>query len=343
MLSVRDLTVQLRTADGVAKAVNGVSLDVAKGESLAIVGESGSGKSVTMLSMLRLLPSPPAEILSGEVLFEGKDLAKVGDEELRRIRGGQIGFVFQDPMSSLNPVKTVGRQIAESLKLHLGMDRTAARNRAVELLRLVGIPSAEKRLDDCPHQFSGGMRQRVMIAIALACKPILLVADEPTTALDVTIQAQIIDLVQRLQAELGMGVIWISHDLGVVARLASRVVVMYAGRVMEDAPVRTIFRNPRHPYTMGLLRSAPRIDRAPQEGGLWSIGGLPPNLLDYPVGCPFAARCPLRIEECSKVVPVPRAVGQGHRIACIRDVYSLDEAAPEPDEVSRRPMPRILA
>lgn len=320
MLSVRDLTVQLRTADGLARAVNGVSFDVAKGECLAVVGESGSGKSVTMLSLLRLLPSPPAEILSGSVSFEGRDLLAATDRELREVRGGRIGFVFQDPMSSLNPVKTVGRQITESVTLHLKLNGRAARERAIELLHMVGIPSPHKRLDSYPHQFSGGMRQRVMIAIALACRPSLLIADEPTTALDVTIQAQIIDLVQRLQAEFGMGVIWISHDLGVVARLASRILVMYAGRIVEDAPVRAMFRAPRHPYTMGLLRSVPRIDRNAGDEALWSIGGLPPNLLDYPSGCPFAARCPLRIDDCSEIVPQPRLVGEDHRVSCIRDV-----------------------
>ena len=321
LLSVNNLTVGFPTEAGLVKAVNGVSFDLEPRESLAIVGESGSGKTVSMLAMLRLLPTPPAQIHGGPVRFEGEDLLDASETVLRRVRGGKIGFVFQDPLSSLNPVMPVGRQIGESIELHLGLDSKAAEIRTMELLRVVGIPDAKTRLGAYPHQFSGGMRQRVMIAMALACSPALLIADEPTTALDVTIQAQIIDLVRRLQRELGMAMIWITHDLGVVARIASRVIVMYAGRVMEEAQAATLFEHPRHPYTIGLLRSVPRVDRPP-EGKLWSISGFPPNLVNYPAGCAFAERCPYRIDACVTAVPPLRSIGEKHSIACIRDVTS---------------------
>ena len=297
LLEVKDLRTEFHTQDGVVHAVNGVSFSVDEGETLGLVGESGCGKSVFVLSVMRLIPQPPGQIVGGEVLFQGRDLLKVDDEEIRSVRGNKIAMVFQDPMTSLNPVLTIGTQISEALELHLGMTKEQARKRSAELLKMVGIPEAETRLDDYPHQFSGGMRQRVMIAMALSCSPQLLIADEPTTALDVTIQAQITDIVKRLKRELGMAIIWITHDLGVIAGLADRIKVMYAGFVIESANVKEIFANPSHPYTLGLLASIPRLDAA-RKSKLTPIEGLPPDLITMPTGCPFYARCRFRTEKC---------------------------------------------
>jgi oligopeptide transport system ATP-binding protein len=318
VLEVSDLVTRFNTPDGVVHAVNGVSFEVNEGETLAIVGESGSGKSVTMLSLLQLIPTPPGKIAAGKADFLGDDLLKMSPAEIRHVRGARIGMVFQDPMTSLNPVLTVGRQLTEPLEVHMGMDKNQARQRAIELLRLVGIPSAENRLDDYPHQFSGGMRQRVMIAMALACAPQVLIADEPTTALDVTIQAQIIELVKRLRSELGMSIIWITHDLGIVAGLAHRVLVMYAGFIVERSPVKDLYASPQHPYTRGLLGSLPRID-ADESVRLVNIEGLPPDLLAPPVGCPFAPRCPYVFEKCA-VNPPLLPIAPGHEAACWWDI-----------------------
>jgi len=288
---------------------------VDEGETLGIVGESGCGKSVSVLSVMRLIPQPPGKIESGEVLFDGRDLMKVDEDEIRQVRGNRIAMIFQDPMTSLNPVLTIERQVSEALELHLGMDRDTARKRTIELLQMVGIPEAATRVDDYPHQFSGGMRQRVMIAMALSCNPQLLIADEPTTALDVTIQAQIIDLVKRLKEEIGMAVIWITHDLGVVAGLADRVVVMYAGFIIEEARVKDMYGDPHHPYTLGLLRSIPRLDMA-RKKKLTPIEGLPPDLIGLPPGCPFYERCSYRVDRCLEENPSLEMVAPGHRVAC---------------------------
>ena len=290
LLEVTDLQTHFFTEDGLVKAVNGVSFHVEKGETLGIVGESGSGKSVTSLSVMRLIPNPPGKIVGGKILFDGEDLLTYDEDEMRKIRGKNIAMIFQDPMTSLNPVLTIGRQLTETLELHLRMTGREARRRAAELLSLVGIPSPEKRLDDYPHQFSGGMRQRVMIAMALSCNPDLLIADEPTTALDVTIQAQILELINKLKSELEMAVLIITHDLGVVARMADRINVMYAGRIVEEGPTGQIFADPRMPYTIGLLQSIPRLD---EERGrrLNPIRGLPPDLINLPEICPFSPRC----------------------------------------------------
>lgn len=315
LLDVQGLETQFKTSDGVVHAVNGVSFNLAEGETLGIVGESGCGKSVTMLSLLRLIPSPPGEITAGKAIFFNQDLLKLSNEEIRYIRGAQISMIFQDPMTSLNPVLTIGLQLEEPLMLHLGMTRKQARARAAELLTMVGIPKAADRLGDYPHQFSGGMRQRVMIAMALSCSPQILIADEPTTALDVTIQAQIIELVKRLRDELGMAVIWITHDLGVVAGMAHRVVVMYGGLIIEDAPVNELYSNPQHPYTIGLLGSLPRVDDT-QHNRLTSIDGLPPTLYEKPKSCPFAPRCKWVVEHCLNENPPLLDVGPNHRAAC---------------------------
>ncbi|MBI4317221.1 MAG: ABC transporter ATP-binding protein [Chloroflexi bacterium] len=319
LLQVKDLRTYFFTQDGVVKAVDGVSFDIRQGEALGVVGESGCGKSVTALSIMRLVPHPPGRTVSGEIFFDGKNLLTLSDEQMRRVRGKEVAMIFQDPMTSLNPVLTVGRQISESLELHLKMSGTQARKRTIELLGMVGIPSAEQRVADYPHQFSGGMRQRVMIAMALACNPRMLIADEPTTALDVTIQAQIIDLVKRLRKELGTAVMWITHDLGVVAGMCDKVVVMYAGHVAESAPVRELYERPSHPYTLGLLRSIPRLDEE-RKAKLVPIEGLPPDLINVPPGCPFAPRCPYVKEVCRQTMPSLRVVGPGHEIACWVDV-----------------------
>ena len=315
LLEIKNLTTRFYTQDGVVQAVNGISYTLEEGETLGIVGESGCGKSVSMLSVMRLIPDPPGKIEEGEVIFYGRDLLQLSDEEMRRARGAEIAMIFQDPMTSLNPVLTVGKQIMEALKLHQGMSNQEARERADELLTMVGIPNANERLDDYPHQFSGGMRQRAMIAMGLSCNPLLLIADEPTTALDVTIQAQIIDLVKRLQERLGTAVIWITHDLGVVARLAKRVIVMYAGYIIEDAAVKDLYGSPRHPYTIGLLGSLPRLDSAP-GAKLSSISGQPPDLVALPQGCPFASRCEYITEKCKLENPSLETVSHQHRVAC---------------------------
>ena len=320
LLVVKNLETQFKTQDGIVKAVNNVSFHVDRGETLGIVGESGSGKSVTSLSIMRLIPNPPGRIVGGQIIFDGENLLDYTEEEMRHIRGNRIAMIFQDPMTSLNPVLTIGRQITESLELHMKLTPKEARNRAVELLQMVGIPGAERRLDDYPHQFSGGMRQRVMIAMALSCNPELLIADEPTTALDVTIQAQILELIQRLQHELGTAVIIITHDLGVVAGMADRVIVMYAGRVVEEGPTEEIFARPRMPYTIGLLRSIPRLDE--EEGRtLTPIRGLPPDLINLPQICPFSPRCDYFIPgTCDQQVPPLREVVPGHKAACLFDI-----------------------
>jgi oligopeptide transport system ATP-binding protein len=315
LLEIKDLETKFYTVDGVVNAVNRISYTVDNRECLAIVGESGSGKTVGVLSILRLIPSPPGRIVGGRILFKGTDLLTLGDDELRKIRGSAISIIFQDPMTSLNPVMRIGRQITEALTFHQGLSRRQARARATELLATVGIPEPARRLDDYPHQFSGGMRQRVMIALALSCSPELIIADEPTTALDVTIQAQIVELVKRLQADFNTAVIWISHDLGVVARLADRVAVMYAGHIVEMAPVDDLYARPAHPYTQGLLGSLPRLDAATKTK-LKAIGGLPPNLIGNYRGCPFVPRCGYATDRCRAENPSLAEVAPGHEVAC---------------------------
>ena len=314
LLDVAELRTVFHTRQGDVHAVNAVSFSVAPGELVGVVGESGSGKSVTMMSLMNLLPRA-AEIVGGDVLFEGRDVRAMSRAELLRLRGRDVGFVFQDPMTSLNPVFTVGRQITERLRKHMGLGKAAARARAADLLRLVGIPDAERRLGDYPHQFSGGMRQRVMIAIALACDPKLLIADEPTTALDVTIQAQIIELVRDLRAKLDMGIVWITHDLGVVAGIADRVIVMYAGQIVEHAPVAELFANPQHPYTRALLATLPSVS-GERSARLRTIEGQPPSLGAPPESCPFAPRCPHAFGRCLTENPHRIDCGQGHDVAC---------------------------
>ncbi len=319
LLQVKGLRTQFFTQDGVVNAVNGISYDLAEGETLGIVGESGCGKSVGVLSVMRLIPQPPGRIVGGEVLFGGRDLLKINEAEMRQVRGNKVAMVFQDPMTSLNPVLTINQQVSEALQLHMGMDKAQARKRTIELLEMVNIPKAAERIDDYPHQFSGGMRQRVMIAMALSCNPQLLIADEPTTALDVTIQAQITDIVKRLRQEMGMAIIWITHDLGVVAGLADRVMVMYAGYIIEKADVKDLYADPRHPYTLGLLRSIPRLD-AQRKSKLTPIEGLPPDLIQMPKGCPFEARCAYAIERCKHENPQLESVAHRHQVACWVDV-----------------------
>jgi len=315
LLEVRNLTTRFYTLDGVVHAVNGISYTLEEGETLGIVGESGCGKSVSVLSVMRLISEPPGKIAAGQVLYRGQDLLELSEAQMRRVRGREIAMVFQDPMTSLNPVLTIGRQISEALIVHLGVGKDKARRRAVELLEMVGIPQPADRYGDYPHQFSGGMRQRAMIAMALACEPGILIADEPTTALDVTIQAQIIDLIKGLRDRLGMAVIWITHDLGIIAGLAEKVLVMYAGFIVERGGVDAIYDDPRHPYTLALLESLPRVDRTSDER-LAAISGLPPDLLGLPPGCPFAARCEYAIERCRRDNPQLEPVGPDHEIAC---------------------------
>ena len=315
ILDVQGLETTFKTPDGVVHAVNGVSCGLAEGETLGVVGESGCGKSVTMLSVLGLIASPPGKVVAGKAVFSGQDLLKMSKEEIRHVRGAQIAMIFQDPMTSLNPVLTIGRQLEEPLELHIGMTKNQARERAAELLSMVGIPNAKDRLNDYPHQYSGGMRQRVMIAMALSCSPQILIADEPTTALDVTIQAQIMDLVKRLRDELGMAIIWITHDLGVVAGLAQRVLVMYGGFIIEESPVNELFANPEHPYTIGLLGSLPRVDET-ERTKLYSIEGQPPVLYQKPQACPFAPRCRWVVDKCWNENPPLLVVGPEHRAAC---------------------------
>jgi peptide/nickel transport system ATP-binding protein len=318
-LSVRDLNVRFGTKRGVARAVNGISYDLFPGETVAIVGESGSGKSVSVLSIMGLVPQPPARV-TGEAWFEGHDLLAADAATLRSIRGNRLAMIFQDPMTSLNPVMPIGRQVGEAARLHLGLSKADARDRAAELLDLVGIPSARTRLDDYPHQFSGGMRQRVMIAMGLSCDPAVLIADEATTALDVTTQATIVDLIRDLQQRLGMAILWITHDLGVVAGFADRVLVMYGGRVVETAPVAELYRDPRHPYTMGLLSSLPRPG-ADRPDRLYAIPGIPPDPVHLPEGCPFWDRCTYRLDPTERtVMPELREVTPGHLVACNYEV-----------------------
>ncbi len=329
VLDVRGLKTVFHTRSGEIHAVNSVSFALRPGELLGVVGESGSGKSVTMMSLIGLLPSPPADVRAGEVMLGGRDLLKIAPKDLQDVRGAKVGFVFQDPMTSLNPVFTVGNQIMEPLRKHKGMTKAEAETRAVELLELVGIPDARKRLKSYPHQFSGGMRQRVMIAIALACDPDVLIADEPTTALDVTIQAQILELVKELRRKLGMAIIWITHDLGVIAAIADRVMVMYGGQVVEHAPVKELFANPQHPYTRALLKTIPSITGA-REDRLQVIEGQPPILTAEPASCPFRARCTHAFDLCAQVNPARHAVdglpvGLGHDVAC----HWTSPAAPE--------------
>ena len=319
LLQVKDLRTHFFTDEGVVRAVDGISYDVEEGETMGLVGESGCGKSVSALSILRLIPSPPGKIVGGEVWFDGRDLLKVNEEEIRHVRGNRIAMIFQEPMTSLNPVLTIGRQITEALELHLKMNRNAANGRAVELLEMVGIPEGQTRLNDYPHQFSGGMRQRVMIAMALSCNPKLLLADEPTTALDVTIQAQILEIMARLSSEFGTAVIIITHNLGVVARYANRVNVMYAGKIVESGSAREIYGRPRHPYTLGLLRSVPRLDEARRDK-LVPIEGLPPDLANIPPGCSFYPRCAYRIDRCRQEEPPLMLVDAKHYAACWVDV-----------------------
>jgi oligopeptide/dipeptide ABC transporter ATP-binding protein len=323
-LEIHDLRTYFGTDDGIAKAVDGISLRIDRGETLAVVGESGSGKSVTGLSVMRLIPNPPGKIVSGEILFRGRDgvvrdLAKLPPRQMRDVCGNEIGMIFQEPMTSLNPVYTVGEQVGEALRHHRGLSRAEARAEALAQLERVGIPAAEKRLDEYPHQMSGGMRQRVMIAMALACRPTLLIADEPTTALDVTIQAQILDLMRRLQVETGTAILFVTHNLGVVAEIAHRVAVVYAGRVVEEADVRSLFHRPAHPYTRGLLASMPRlgVDGGP-EARLAAIPGNVPSPLERPTGCTFAPRCALAEAVCREVEPPLGSIGGGHAVRCHR-------------------------
>ena len=317
LLEVKDLATHFFTQDGVVKAVDGISYTLAEGEVLGVVGESGCGKSVHALSIMRLVANPPGRIVAGEILFEGENLLNMDDSEMRHIRGNRIAMVFQEPMTSWNPVLTIGRQLTEPLELHQKMARREARTRAAELLQTVGIPDSESRLSDYPHQFSGGMRQRVMIAMALSCNPRLIIADEPTTALDVTIQAQILELMRDLAVEFGTAMVIITHNLGVVARYAHRVVVMYAGKIVETGTAHDIYRNPRHPYTIALLNSVPRLD-ATERVRLDAIEGLPPDLVDLPQGCSFAPRCKYAYERCTQETPVLLETDTNHTSACWR-------------------------
>ncbi|MCY4353807.1 MAG: ABC transporter ATP-binding protein [Truepera sp.] len=319
LLEVNDLKTYFDTDEGTVRAVDGVSFHISRGETLAVVGESGSGKSVTSLSAMRLIPTPPGRIADGEILFEGRDLVTRPEREMRRIRGNEISMIFQEPMTSLNPVYTVGDQIAEAIVLHQNKSNREALRMSAEMLDLVGIPEPEKRIKNYPHQMSGGMRQRVMIAMALSCGPKLLIADEPTTALDVTIQAQILDLMRNLQNEIGMSILFITHDLGVVAEMADRVVVMYAGRAVEEGDVKDIFGAPKMPYTLGLLNSIPRVDKAAvHQQRLEAIPGNVPNPLYLPEGCAFHPRCRFVIDECKDEIPLLSDSGGGHMVRCIR-------------------------
>ena len=314
ILDVKDLHVSFTTYGGVVQAVRGVSFDIYRGETLAIVGESGCGKSVTSNSIMRLIPSPPGKITKGSIMYKGKDLAKTPDKEMRRIRGVDISMIFQDPMTALNPTLTIGNQLIEGLLQHKKVSREEAKNKAVEMMELVGIPNPFERLKQYPHQFSGGMRQRIVIAMALICDPDLLIADEPTTALDVTIQAQILELFNQIQEKTGVSIILITHDLGVVAKIADRIAVMYAGKIIEMGKKKEIFYNPQHPYTQGLLNSVPRLDL--KEDKLKPIDGTPPDLFSPPLGCPFTARCPHAMVVCNKVYPFQTELNDTHYVEC---------------------------
>ncbi|GAA2455696.1 ABC transporter ATP-binding protein [Streptomyces mauvecolor] len=322
LLEVRDLQVEFKTRDGVAKAVNGVNYSVDAGETLAVLGESGSGKSVTAQAVMGILDMPPGRIAGGEILFRGKDLLKLKEDERRKIRGSEMAMIFQDALSSLNPVLSVGDQLSEMFTVHRGMSRKDGRAKAVELMDRVRIPAAKERVGQYPHQFSGGMRQRIMIAMAMALEPSLIIADEPTTALDVTVQAQVMDLLAELQRELNMGLILITHDLGVVADVADKIAVMYAGRIVEQAPVHEIYKKPAHPYTKGLLESIPRLDQKGQE--LYAIKGLPPNLMHIPPGCAFNPRCPMAQDVCRTDVPPLFDVAARRQSACFFWKETLD-------------------
>ena len=317
LLEVKDLQTHFFTMDGVVRAVDGVSYDLEEGETLGLVGESGCGKSVSALSLMRLIPDPPGKIVNGEILLEGEDILKINMDEMRNIRGAKMSMVFQEPMTSLNPVLTVERQLTETLQLHKGMNKVEARREGINLLSRVGIPDPEQRIKQYPHQFSGGMRQRVMIAMALSCSPRLIIADEPTTALDVTIQAQILELMKSLTTEFGVALIVITHNLGVVARYADRVNIMYAGRIIERGTAKEIYANPRHPYTVGLLRSVPRLD-LPRRAKLDPIEGQPPDLVRLPQGCAFRARCRWAIDKCATDTPFLEEVDGDHWSACWR-------------------------
>ena len=315
ILQVKNLQAWFWTDAGIVKAVDGVTFDLHKGEMLAIVGESGSGKSVTNLAIMNLIPNPPGKIVGGEVWFGGKDILKMSKEEMRDLRGNKISMIFQDPMTSLNPFLRISTQMVETIRLHQGLSKKDARDRAIEMLKLVGIPAAEKRVDCYPHQFSGGMRQRVMIAMGLSCNPEILIADEPTSALDVTIQAQILDLIGDLSARLGTAVIMITHSLGLVAGMCDSVCVMYAGRVVEQGSVEELFANPAHPYTQGLIKSVPRLDKK-NEDRLFSISGQPPNVIDLPPCCPFYPRCGKTKEQCKREYPLRYSLSATHRTSC---------------------------
>ena len=322
LLSVTDLRTYFETEDGTVKAVDGISFELKRGETLGIVGESGSGKSVANLSLMRLIPEPPGRIVSGSILFDGRDVLKLSKREVRGIRGKRIAMIFQDPMSSLNPFLRVSKQLMEVTQLHLGHKKEEAREHAIKMLEHVGIPDARERVDSYPHEFSGGMRQRVMIAMALSCQPELLIADEPTTALDVTIQAQILELIKRLKAETGASVVLITHDLGVVAGMTDHIIVMYAGKVFEQAPTEELFERPGNPYTLGLLRSVP--DPSDEQGGLYQIPGLPPDLAHLPPGCPFAPRCDRAEDICQREYPPYVEVAREHYSLChfAKEVYA---------------------
>jgi oligopeptide/dipeptide ABC transporter ATP-binding protein len=326
LLEVKSLRTEFVTRGGIVRAVDDVSWDVNEGETVALVGESGCGKSVSALSIMRLVAAPAGRIVGGQIIFKGKDLLKLSEEEMRRVRGREIGMIFQEPMTSLNPVLTIGRQLTEGLEIHIGLSPAQARARATELLSMVGIPDPARRLRQYPHQFSGGMRQRMMIAMALACEPALILADEPTTALDVTIQAQILELMRDLSRRLGVAMLIITHNLGVVARYADRVNVMYAGRIIERGTARDLYANPRHPYTLGLLRSVPRLDEA-RRARLDPITGQPPDLTRLPPGCAFEPRCAFRVERCTREIPPLRPMaGPGHVSAC----WEAEHLAAEP-------------
>ena len=335
LLEVKDLRTHFFTFEGVVKAVDGVSYEVEEGETLGLVGESGCGKSVSALSLMRLIPDPPGKIVSGEMLFEGEDILKIDMDDMRRIRGAKMSMVFQEPMTSLNPVLTLERQLSETLQLHRGMSREEARNESIDLLSRVGIPDAERRVRQYPHQFSGGMRQRVMIAMALSCNPKLIIADEPTTALDVTIQAQILELMKSLTNEFGVSLIVITHNLGVVARYADRMNIMYAGKIIERGTAREVYSNPRHPYTVGLLKSVPRLD-LPRRAKLDPIEGQPPDLINLPQGCSFRDRCRWAVDKCATESPPLMLVNEGHWSACWRSdelgASALDFLA-DPEEI----------